>query len=244
MTYSGFHLAFNLPLLLILFFFSGKGFWPGEMVFVMLAVLGIVVAFTSPWDNWAVAKGIWDFPPERVRFRVGKLPIEEYAFFVIQSLEVMMLSWAFLHWVKAPVGAPMPRWIGEPQVLRHLGILFVCWIAVGVALKEWPNRYRRIHYAWHLFFWFLPIVFIQWIVAGPMLLAYSWHVLVPALAIGTYLCLADWYAIQKGIWFFDPKQITGWKIAGEMPWEEAAFFYITSLLVAQTFLILLPATLR
>jgi lycopene cyclase domain-containing protein len=77
-----------------------------------------------------------------------------------------------------------------------------------------------------------------------MLLAYSWHVLVPTLAIGTYLCLADWYAIQKGIWFFDPKQITGWKIAGEMPWEEAAFFYITSLLVAQTFLILLPATLR
>jgi len=56
MTYSGFHLAFNLPLLLILFFFSGKGFWPGEMVFVMLAVLGIVVAFTSPWDNWAVGK--------------------------------------------------------------------------------------------------------------------------------------------------------------------------------------------
>jgi hypothetical protein len=29
-----------------------------------------------------------------------------------------------------------------------------------------------------------------------------------------------------------------------MPWEEAAFFYITSLLVAQTFLILLPAGLR
>lgn len=39
---------------------------------------------------------------------------------------------------------------------------------------------------------------------------------------------------------FDEKQITGWKIGGMMPWEEAAFFYITSFLVAQTFLILLP----
>jgi hypothetical protein len=29
-----------------------------------------------------------------------------------------------------------------------------------------------------------------------------------------------------------------------MPWEEAAFFYITSFLVAQTFLILLPPHLR
>jgi lycopene cyclase domain-containing protein len=69
-------------------------------------------------------------------------------------------------------------------------------------------------------------------------------VLVPTLVIGTYLCLADWVAIKKGIWFFDEEQITGWKIRGMMPWEEAAFFYITSLLVAQTFLILLPANLR
>jgi lycopene cyclase domain-containing protein len=134
MTYSGFHLAFNLPVLLLLFFASGKGIWPGEVLFVMIAILGIVVAFTSPWDNWAVAKGIWDFPPDRIRFRVGKLPIEEYAFFVIQSLEVMMLSWAFLRWVAPPTSAPMPRWIGEPQVIRHLAILFVIWIGVGVLL--------------------------------------------------------------------------------------------------------------
>jgi lycopene cyclase domain-containing protein len=56
--------------------------------------------------------------------------------------------------------------------------------------------------------------------------------------------VADWIAIGKGIWFFDEEQITGWKIRGVMPWEEAAFFYVTSLLVAQTFLILLPAGLR
>jgi len=244
MSYSGFHLAFNLPVLLLLFFLSGKGFWPGEVVLVMIAILGIVVAFTSPWDNWAVARGIWDFPPERIRFRVGKLPIEEYAFFIIQSMEVMMLSWAFLGWAKPPQGAPMPRWVGEPEVLRHLAILFVAWVAVGVLFKEWPNRERRIHYAWHLLFWFLPVILIQWIVAGPMLMAYFWQVFVPTFVIGTYLCVADWYAIGKGIWFFDEKQITGWKIGGVMPWEEAAFFYITSFLVAQTFLILLPPQFR
>ena len=112
MSYSGFHLAFNLPLLLILFFLSGKGFWPVEVIAAMVAILGIVVAFTSPWDNWAVAQGIWDFPSERIRFRIGKLPVEEYAFFIIQSMQVMMLSWAFLGWVEPPPVAPMPRWIG------------------------------------------------------------------------------------------------------------------------------------
>ncbi|NCZ53216.1 MAG: lycopene cyclase domain-containing protein, partial [Verrucomicrobia bacterium] len=166
MSYLGFHLAFNLPLLLVLFFLSGKGFWPGEMVLVMVGVLGIVVAFTSPWDNWAVAKGIWDFPPERVRFRIGRLPVEEYAFFVIQSVEVMLLSWIFLRWMAPPQSAPPPCWIGDPQVMRQLCFLLVIWVGFGVALKEWPRRDRRIHYAWHLFFWFIPVVLIQWIVAG------------------------------------------------------------------------------
>ena len=244
MSYLGFHLAFNLPLLLVLFFLSGKGFWPGEMVLVMVGVLGIVVAFTSPWDNWAVAKGIWDFPPERVRFRIGRLPVEEYAFFVIQSVEVMLLSWIFLRWMAPPQSAPPPRWIGDPQVMRQLCFLLVIWVGFGVALKEWPRRERRIHYAWHLFFWFIPVVLIQWIVAGPMLLAYAWNVFLPTFLIGSYLCLADWYAIGQGIWYFDEKQITSKKIGGVMPWEEAAFFYITSLLVAQTFLILLPAKFR
>ena len=111
MTYIGFHLAFNLPLLATLFFVSGRGIWPQEMVLVMLGILGIVMAFTSPWDNYAVAKRIWDFPRERVWFRVGRLPVEEYAFFIIQTLEVMWLSWAFLHWVEPPRGVAPARWI-------------------------------------------------------------------------------------------------------------------------------------
>ena len=185
MTYLGFHLVFNVPLLAFLFFLSGRGIWPQEMVLVMAGILGIVMVFTSPWDNYAVAKGIWDFPRERVWFRVGKLPVEEYAFFVIQSLEVMWLSWAFLRWVEPPSGAPPARWIGDPSVLRHISILLIFWAALGIALKEWPRREPRIHYAWHLFYWFLPVVGVQWIVGGPLLLTYWQQVLVPTLAIGT-----------------------------------------------------------
>ena len=47
MTYLGFHLVFNLPILAALFFVSGRGIWPEEMVLVMLGILGIVMTFTS-----------------------------------------------------------------------------------------------------------------------------------------------------------------------------------------------------
>ena len=51
MTYLGFHLAFNLPLLAVLFLVSGRGIWPQEMVLVMVGILGIVMTFTSPYCN-------------------------------------------------------------------------------------------------------------------------------------------------------------------------------------------------
>jgi len=51
-------------------------------------------------------------------------------------------------------------------------------------------------------------------------------------------------AVRAGTWFFDEKQITGVKLGGILPWEEVAFFFLTSLLVAQSYLLLLPADLR
>jgi lycopene cyclase domain-containing protein len=53
----------------------------------MAALLGIVYAATSPWDNAAVAMGLWDFDPARILgVRLGWLPLEEYAFFGLQTL--------------------------------------------------------------------------------------------------------------------------------------------------------------
>ena len=41
-----------------------------------------------------------------------------------------------------------------------------------------------------------------------------------------------------------PLKITGVKLGGILPWEEIAFFFLTSLLVAQSYLLLLPEDLR
>jgi lycopene cyclase domain-containing protein len=61
------------------------------------------------------------------------------------------------------------------------------------------------------------------------------------LAIGTYLSISDVWAVRRGIWFFDHAQTTGHRIARILPWEEVAFFYTTSLLVAQSSVLLVPA---
>ncbi|MCB0713906.1 MAG: lycopene cyclase domain-containing protein [Ignavibacteriae bacterium] len=95
MTYLEFHLIFNLPLLLLLLFFTRKKLSRGYLKWVAVVCL-IVLTFTFPWDSWAVAKGIWGFGEERVLFKVGNLPFEEVLFFLLETIAVALLVILFL----------------------------------------------------------------------------------------------------------------------------------------------------
>ncbi|HEY8965702.1 MAG TPA: lycopene cyclase domain-containing protein, partial [Candidatus Methylacidiphilales bacterium] len=89
MTYLGFHARFNLPASLLLAALLGwKGGPAWAEVGTALAVLVPVYLFATPWDNWAVQRGIWGFDEHRTGARVGWLPWEEYLFFGWQSLNV------------------------------------------------------------------------------------------------------------------------------------------------------------
>jgi lycopene cyclase domain-containing protein len=84
MTYAGFLLLFLvLPLGLVLLRGQArKGPWRP-----FLLLLLVVYAATSPWDSWAVAHGLWEFPAGKTWGpRLGFLPLEEYLFFGLQTL--------------------------------------------------------------------------------------------------------------------------------------------------------------
>lgn len=95
MTYLDFHLIFNLPLLVLLLWFARKRMTPVHWKWFGVVAL-IVMAFTFPWDNYAVKQGIWGFGEDRVLFRVDALPIEEILFFLIEALAVCLVTIHFL----------------------------------------------------------------------------------------------------------------------------------------------------
>ncbi len=102
MTYLDFHLLFNLPLFLILLWIVRRKLLRAHLVCIG-AVAALAFLATSPWDNVAVARGIWDFDWERVTQvevvlggQTWRLPAEEYAFFVIETLIVGLLVVCFL----------------------------------------------------------------------------------------------------------------------------------------------------
>jgi len=86
MTYAVFLLVFVVPPVVLVLWRCGATLRDRGWVPVAV-LLAIVYAATSPWDNAAVAMGLWDFDPERIAgVRIGWLPLEEYAFFGLQTL--------------------------------------------------------------------------------------------------------------------------------------------------------------
>lgn len=102
MTYLGFHLIFNLPVLCLLVWLTRSRLHAAH--WKCLAGLCVVVFLTTtPWDNWAVHRGIWGFDERRVtsvairwRGENWRLPAEEYAFFLIETVQVSLLAFLFL----------------------------------------------------------------------------------------------------------------------------------------------------
>ncbi|MGF1448240.1 MAG: lycopene cyclase domain-containing protein [Opitutales bacterium] len=119
--------------------------------------------------------------------------------------------------------------------------------------ETWLNG--RFYYATHLGLWIGPLILLQWL-GFRRLLAANWRpILFAPLIVGLYLSATDVVAVAQGVWYFDNPQAPGWNAAlGEsrnlgwtflgVPFEEAAFFYLTALLVTQSFILFLPARLR
>ena len=240
MTYLRFHLLFNLPLSLVLFGLT-RGTWSVAEGVTAALVASAAVLFTSPWDNDAVRRGIWDFPPGRTGPRLGHLPWEEYLFFVWQTANVIGGVGLLLR-LDASLRTFRETSLEAGNGMAALAVL-VLWVMAGKWLKQ-RNLAARWNYARHLLYWFAPIIVLQWAIAPGLFVVLAPVIGLVTLCLGTYYALADWVAVRAGVWFFDPAQITGHKLGGILPWEEIAFFYLTSLLVAQSYLLLVPAEFR
>ena len=102
MTYAEYHLIFNLPVVVLLLVLNRGRLTRVHWKWIGV-VAGIAFVFTTPWDNWAVYKGMWGFDWQRVTpveipFAgvLWRLPLEEYAFFLIETLNVCLLVNLFL----------------------------------------------------------------------------------------------------------------------------------------------------
>ena len=95
------------------------------------------------------------------------------------------------------------------------------------------------HYFLHLALWAVPIIGGQWFVGTRVFRRNLRAIVLPAVVGMIFFSACDSVAVRSGIWVFDPAQCLGVNV-GPLPFEEVLFFFLTSWLVAQSLLLLLP----
>src|SRR5512142_1333695 len=225
MTYFGFLLVFLIIPIIVLLAAqvpnrqSGPLFWWAVGAQVVLALI-----YTTPWDNHLVATGVWYYNRELVTGIVlGYVPIEEYTFFVLETL-LAGLWWQLCF---TRLGRPPGFSPSRSLRLRAAGSVAVLWSLLTVIFfSGWkPGTYLLI-----MLIWAMPPIILQLAFGADIL----WHerrqVAAAVVPLSIYLSAADALALRAGIWAIDPAQSTRVVIGG-LPIEEAVFFFVTIILI-------------
>lgn len=224
MTYLQFLLFFLFPPIAILsaYFYSSKFEFKREFIGAILLLCILALTYTTPWDNYLVATNVWSYPLDRIIGTIGYVPIEEYCFFILQT--IMSGLWCFF--VCSKLG------LRRYPLRFHKGLVFITIALLLEGFSLFALLFSHTRYLGLILAWGMPIVFLQLLFGFEgvrrNLIALSFSLAVPTL----YLWLADAYAISAGIWTISPEQTTGLHIFG-LPVEEAIFFLITNVMVVQ-----------
>ncbi len=228
LTYLEFHLLFLVPVLSVLSLsLLARAVERWRLQLAGLAVIvALAAVYTTPWDNYLIAQGVWSYGDGRLAGRVWLAPVGEYLFILVQP--VVAALWLFhLRTPAVEVGTGRCDWLVG---LAAGGLV----TAVGAALLTREASF----YLGAILAWGGPVLALQWTVGWRYLIAVRRHV---ALAVGVptlYLWVADWVAIQQGVWVISARYTTGLGLPG-LPVEEMVFFLTTNLFVIQG-LVLLP----
>jgi lycopene beta-cyclase len=196
---------------------------------VLGLLIVVAVIYTTPWDNYLVATRVWWYNPRLVTgITFGWVPLEEYVFFVLQPILIVLWS----QWVARR--APTARQdVSLPVRLLALGLLTGVWIgALVILVVEWrPGRYLGLELAWAL-----PPILIQVAVGMRTVAQKRWLLALTVVPVTLYLSVADNLAISMGIWTISPASSLG-VMVGALPLEECLFFLLTTTLVSVGFVL-------
>lgn len=236
MTYFGFLAKFVvLPLLGLLWFNrrdakSGKPMPPEFSALppdkVMLAHVGAAVAYTTPWDNYLVKTRVWWYDPKLVTGIIfGYVPLEEYSFFVLQTL--LTGSWMSALARHLPVNEQRPRHPLRIRIGMTFG-LFVIWLGALWNLLRGP---RSRNYLTLTLVWALIPIMLQTAFGGDILWQHRRLVALGIIPATLYLGATDSLAIDAGTWVINPEKTVNVHIGGKLPLEEGLFFLLTNVLI-------------
>ncbi len=186
----------------------------------------VALIYTTPWDNYLVATGVWYYDPALVTgITLGWVPIEEYTFFVLQPIFTgLILLWLLRRFPLDGQPTANVGWLRQAPAFVLGGIAIIMTLVLIAGWK--PGTYLALEMVWVIPPLILQLVFgadILWQARRPVLLTITLSTL--------YLAVVDALAIESGTWTISPEQSLNFLLGGILPIEELIFFLITNVLV-------------
>lgn len=224
MTYAEFLLIFLVPWIVLEFYFFNKYYKDESSITFkgLFFLCAMAMIYTTPWDNYLVKNKIWWYGEDKVLGVIGYVPVEEYTFFILQTIMSGMFLFFLLKKNPTTVKSryDLPKFVG--------GLFFLVTTTLGIYwFFQDSTKYLGLIVGWAS-----PVFLLQWIFGGDIFWQNKKSYLISIIVPSFYLWVADAIAINLNIWTISPTYTTGIMLYN-LPIEEAIFFVATNMMVVQ-----------
>jgi len=226
LTYIDFHLTYTLPVIGVLLLIT-RPFINRSEIFKISFISFLAFVYTTPWDNYIIYKGGWTYPPEKVLGSIGYVPIEEYLFFILQTVMTSLWSLLCVRWSTPCLNFNYDK--RSYLLIRWVPILIMAMVTIigyKIAIPEQGTFYLGC-----ILWWVSPVIIFLWYGAGNFfvktLIPSTFAIVVPTL----YLCWIDQVALKENVWHINEKTSLNIFVKEDLPIEEAFFFLIVNVII-------------
>jgi lycopene cyclase domain-containing protein len=161
---------------------------------------------------------------------LGYVPIEEYTFFVLETILAGLWWWFLARRLVLPTDPSGQKEFHPNKRLIYLftSVLIALWLVSTYLFFFGDPKWTYLSI---ILFWALPPIVLQTLFGADILWHHRslvfWGILVP----GTYLSFIDMVALTDTTWSISSTRTTGVLFFGILPLEEVVFFFITNVLI-------------
>ncbi|XP_025196896.1 bifunctional lycopene cyclase/phytoene synthase-like [Melanaphis sacchari] len=226
LTYIDVHLIYTLPVIAVLALIT----WPFISrleLFKIAFVCTMAFVYTTPWDNYIIFHNAWMYKPKNILAVIGYVPVEEYMFFVIQT--VMTSLWALVCTRWSPACFYFNFNKTSYTLIRWIPILVLAFTAIQGYNIAVPGK--DTFYLGCILWWSCPVIMFLWYGAGNYFVKKSTSTAIAVIVPTLYLCWVDRIALKDDVWHINEKTSLNIFVVDDLPFEECLFFLITNVII-------------
>lgn len=226
LTYIDVHSIYTLPVIIVLALIT----WPFLSRFELFKITFICTmafVYTTPWDNYIIFHDAWKYKPENVLAIIGYVPVEEYMFFIIQTIITSLWTLICTKWSPACFNFNYDK--QSYTLIRWIPISALAWMAYQGHRIAVPGK--DTFYLGCILWWSCPVIMFLWYGAGNYFVIKLRSTTVAIVVPTLYMCWVDQIALNNYVWHINEKTSLNIFIAKDLPFEEFLFFFITNMII-------------